>query len=50
MVHGHALVMLDWLKLETAQQMANHESACTTGPYDRRNDRVGLDAGERTLI
>ncbi|MEO8372710.1 MAG: tyrosine-type recombinase/integrase, partial [Candidatus Solibacter sp.] len=27
-------------KLEIAQQMANHESARTTGLYDRRNDRV----------
>ena len=25
-------------KLEVAQQMANHESARTTGLYDRRND------------
>ena len=27
-------------KLEIAQQMANHESARTTGLYDRRNDQV----------
>jgi integrase len=27
-------------KLEVAQQMANHESARTTGLCDRRNDQV----------
>jgi site-specific recombinase XerD len=37
-------------KLEVAQQMANHESARTTGLYDRRNDRVSLDEVERILI
>ena len=30
-------------KLEVAQQMANHESARTTGLYDRRNDEVSLE-------
>src|SRR4051812_18042083 len=30
-------------KLEIAQQMAGHESARTTGLYDRRNDDVALD-------
>ena len=30
-------------KLEIAQQMANHESARTTGLYDRRSDQVNLD-------
>ena len=34
-------------KLEIAQQMAGHESARTTGLYDRRNDSVALDAVER---
>ena len=29
-------------KLEVAQQMANQESARTTGLYDRRNDQVSL--------
>ena len=29
-------------KLEIAQQMAGHESARTTGLYDRRNDTVAL--------
>ena len=29
-------------RLEIAQQMANHESARTTGLYDRRNDDVNL--------
>ncbi len=37
-------------KLEVAQQMANHESARTTGLYGRRNDRVSLDEVERILI
>ena len=34
-------------KLETAQQMAGHESARTTGLYDRRSDEVALDEVER---
>ena len=34
-------------KLEIAQQMAAHESARTTGFYDRRNDQVSLDEIER---
>jgi site-specific recombinase XerD len=37
-------------KLEIAQQMANHESARTTGLYDRRNDQVSLDEVERIVI
>jgi integrase len=37
-------------KLEIAQQMANHESARTTGLYDRRNDQMSLDEVERILI
>ncbi len=37
-------------KLEIAQQMANHESARTTGLYDRRSDQVNLDEVERILI
>ena len=37
-------------KLEIAQQMAKHESARTTGLYDRRNDQVSLDEEERILI
>jgi site-specific recombinase XerD len=37
-------------KLEVAQQMANHESARTTGLYDRRNDQVSLKEVERILI
>ncbi len=37
-------------KLEVAQQMANHESARTTGLYDRRNDQVTLDEVERIRI
>jgi integrase/recombinase XerD len=34
-------------KLEVAQQMAGHESARTTGLYDRRNDTVELDEVEK---
>ena len=37
-------------KLEIAQQMAKHESARTTGLYDRRTDQVSLDEVERILI
>ena len=37
-------------KLEIAQQMANHESARTTGLYDRRQDQVSLDEVERIVI
>lgn len=37
-------------KLEIAQRMANHESARTTGLYDRREDDVSLDEVERILI
>ena len=33
-------------KLEVAQQMAGHQSARTTGLYDRRNDTVTLDEVE----
>lgn len=37
-------------KLEVAQAMANHESARTTGLYDRRSDAVSLDEVERIMI
>ena len=37
-------------KLEIAQQMLNHESARTTGLYDRRDDQLTLDEVERILI
>ena len=37
-------------RLEIAQKMANHESARTTGLYDRRGDQVSLDEVERILI
>ena len=36
--------------LELAQRMANHESARTTGLYDRRNDEISLDEIERIQI
>ncbi len=34
-------------KLEIAQKMAGHESARTTGLYDRRSDEIALDEVER---
>jgi site-specific recombinase XerD len=37
-------------RLEVAQQMANHESARTTGLYDHRGDDVSLDEVERIGI
>ncbi|MBL8237259.1 MAG: tyrosine-type recombinase/integrase [Bryobacterales bacterium] len=37
-------------RLEVAQQMANHESARTTGLYDRRDDEVSLDEVEKIVI
>jgi hypothetical protein len=37
-------------KLEIAQRMANHESARTTGLYDRRDDQVSLDEVARSLL
>lgn len=37
-------------KLEVAQQMAAHESARTTGLYDRRGDEISLDEIERIAI
>ena len=36
-------------KLEVAQQMAGHESARTTGLYDRSHDAVELDEVERVV-
>ena len=37
-------------RFETAQAMAAHESARTTGLYDRRDDLVSLDEVERIVI
>jgi hypothetical protein len=37
-------------KLEVAQQMAAHESARTTGLYDRRGDEISIDEVERIVI
>ena len=37
-------------KLEVAQEMAGHESARTTGLYNRKDDEVTLDEVERILI
>lgn len=42
--------LLNGGKLEIAQQMANHESARTTGLYDRRGDQLSLDEIERIVI
>ena len=36
--------------LEHAQRIANHESARTTGLYDRRSDEVSLDEIERIIL
>lgn len=36
--------------LEHAQKLAAHESARTTGLYDRRDDEVSLDEIERIFI
>jgi hypothetical protein len=36
-------------KLEIAQQVAAHESSCTTGLYDRRDNDVNLDEVERMI-
>lgn len=36
-------------KLEVSQQMVGHESARTTGLYDRRDDTVALDEVERVV-
>ena len=45
--HRHHHVSEERGKLEIAQQMAGHESARTTGLYDRRNDSIALDEVER---
>jgi len=37
-------------RVEVAQQIAGHESARTTGLYDRRDDEVSLDEVERIVI
>jgi hypothetical protein len=37
-------------KPEIAQAMANHESARTTGLYDKRQDEVTFDEVERTYL
>ena len=37
-------------RLELAQQMAGHESARTTGLYDRRDEEITLDEVERVVI
>lgn len=47
---GITVFLLNGGKLETAQHMAAHESARTTGLYDRRNDAISLDEVERIVI
>jgi integrase len=37
-------------RVEVAQQIAGHESARTTGLYDRREDDISLDEVERIVI
>lgn len=37
-------------RVEVAQQIAGHESARTTGLYDRRDEEVSLDEVERIVI
>jgi hypothetical protein len=37
-------------ELEIAQQMADHESARTTGLYDQRSDEISLDKVDRIGI
>jgi site-specific recombinase XerD len=37
-------------RVEVAQQIAGHESARTTGLYDRRDDEVSLDEVEKIMI
>ncbi len=37
-------------RLELAQQMAAHESARTTGLYNRRDEEITLDEVERVVI
>jgi hypothetical protein len=48
--HGITAYLKNGGKLEIAQQMASHESARTTGLYDRRSDEVSLDEVERIGI
>ena len=47
---GITVYLLNGGHLEYAQQMAAHESACTTKLYDRGNDQVTLDQVERIVL
>jgi hypothetical protein len=49
-VNGIHSVSCLLLKLEVAQQIANHESPRTTKLYDRRQDEISLDEIERITI
>ena len=48
--HGITTYLQDGGIIEHAQQIANHESSCTTKLYDRASDAVSLDEIERILI
>jgi integrase len=47
---GITAYLKNGVRLEVAQRMANHESARTTGHYDRRGDEISLDEVERIMI
>jgi site-specific recombinase XerD len=47
---GITAYLINGGQLEIAQRMANHESARTTGLYDRRDDAISLDEVERIQI
>ena len=50
MVPGLTTYLKNGGRLEIAQQMAGHESARTTGLYDRWGDEIALDEVERIGI
>jgi integrase len=47
---GITIYLLNGGTLEKAQQMAAHESPKTTKLYDRTNDALSLDEGERVVL
>jgi len=47
---GITATMKNGGKLETAQQIANHESPRMTKRYDRREEEISLDEVERIAI
>jgi hypothetical protein len=48
--HWHRRAPAQRCKLEVTQQMANYESARTTGLYDWRNDQESMDEVKCILI